>query len=194
MEVGNLIARILEALVWPITVVIIIFLFRKQISNIILNLSKLRYKDFEAEFGRDLQVAESKAEQLELPSPETLRQDIEPITLASSYDRLFELATLSPRAAVTEAWLRVEAAIDEVARALEFKPSPLRRGREAAVLLELIGRDKLPKDTMLLYDDLRKMRNNAAHAIEFEISIKDATRYVDLALGLAHRVRTALSE
>ena len=191
MEVGNLVARILEALVWPITVVIIIFLFRRQIADIILHLSKLRYKDFEAEFGRDLQDAESKAEELELPSPQTLRQDTEPITLASSYDRLSNLSKLSPRAAVTEAWLRVEDAVGQVARAIGFEPGT---GRDQAVILELMKTNKLPGDTIYLYDDLRKLRNKAAHAIEFEINAKDAARYVDLALGLAHRVRTALSE
>ena len=191
MEVGNLIARMLEALVWPVTVVVIIFLFRRQIANVIKSLSKVRYKDFEAEFSRDLQDAVSKAEKLELPSPQTLRQATESITLASSYDRLFELATLSPRAAVTEAWLRVEASIDEVARAMAFIPG---RGRNRVVIVELMQKGKLPKDTIYLYDDLRKMRNNAVHAMDFEISAEDAAHYVDLALGLAHRVRTTLSE
>ena len=192
MEVGNLIVRIIEAIVWPVTLIVFLLLFRSQIAGIIKRISKFKYRDFEAEFGQDLRDAEHKAEIIELPTPETLEQATEPITIGSSYDRLFELANWSPRAAITEAWLRIEVAIDEVASALEFKPSTLRRGREAALLLELINRELLPKDTIYLYNDLRKMRNKAVHTAEFEMNISDAKRYVDLALGLAQRIRTTL--
>lgn len=189
-EVGNLVARILEALAWPGVLIILLLLFRSQVISIFERVSKVKYRDFEAEFGRDLQDAEQKAEEVKLPPPQDIKRATEPITLASSYDRLFELAAWSPRAAITEAWLRVEASIEEAAGVLQIEPRARRAGRE--IIVELVQREKLPQNIVGLYDGLRKMRNNAAHAIEFEINPKEATSYVDLALGVALQIRNAL--
>lgn len=82
MEVGALIARYIEALVWPTAIIIIILIFKNQIEQVILRLSRLRYKGVELEFGRDLQEVESKAKALELPPPQVIKGADEPITIA----------------------------------------------------------------------------------------------------------------
>lgn len=193
MEIGSLIIRYIEALVWPVTAIIILLLFRSQIARVILRLSRFKYKDAVFEFGRDLQDAEEKAESLELPSPQVLKQVTEPITIASSYDRLFELASTSPRGAITESWLRIEIAVNEAAQKLRIEPVRNYRGWKQ-VITELAKQEKIPKSTVYLLDDLRKMRNNAVHTIEFEITPQEAARYVDLAIGLVYRIQTANGE
>lgn len=193
MEVGSLIARYIEALVWPVTAIIILLLFRSQIARVILRLSRFKYKDAVFEFGNNLDDAENKAASLDLPPPKVLRQVTEPITIASSYDRLFELTSSSPRGAITESWLRIEIAVNEAAQKLGIEPVRNYRGWKQ-VITELARQEKIPKSTVYLLDDLRKMRNNAVHTIEFEISPQEAARYVDLAIGLVYRIQTAKGE
>lgn len=192
MEVSNLIIRFLEVLVWPVVVIVFVLLFRSQIARVILSISRLRYRDLEVEFGRDLREAEHRAEEVQLSSPQALRQISEPTFPTSSYDRLSDLATISPRAAVMEAWLRVEAVADEAARVLEIEPRARRPGRE--VVVRLVKQNRLPQSAINLYDSLRKMRNNAVHATEFEINTEDAARYIDLSLGLAHKIHMPISQ
>jgi len=162
MEIGNLVVKILEVVAWPITIIIILLVFKKQLSRIILRLSKLRYKD----------VERIKA----------------PPTVTPVYDRLLQVAEISPRAAVTEAWMIIETATTEAAKAQGIKTIRAITGRE--VILELAKKARLEGGTIELYDYLRRMRNNAAHSLEFEISYEDVIRYIDLALSLAHRLRT----
>ncbi len=189
-EVGNLVARILEALVWPVVLIIFLLLFRSQIVSIIERVSKIKIRDFEAEFGRDLRDAEQKAKDAEIPPPQDIKQATEPITIASSYDRLFELAAWSPRAAIMEAWLRVEASIEEAASALRIKPRARRVGEE--IIVELVRREKLPQEIVSVYDSLRRMRNQSVHDTELTINPKSAHGYVNLALGVALQIRNAL--
>jgi hypothetical protein len=152
----------------------------------------LKYKGFEVEFSKDLKDAESKAKELELPTQAEVRSIPEPIITTSTYDRLSQVAEISPRAAVTEAWLIVESSTTEAARAQGIEIIRARTGRE--VISNLEQNTKLQKGTIELYDNLRRMRNNAAHSLEFEIDHKDAMRYIDIALSLAHRLHMLVNK
>ena len=152
----------------------------------------MKYRGFEVEFGKDLKDAESKAKELQLPTPAEARNMPEPVALTSTYDRLSQVAEISPRAAVTEAWLIVEASTTAAARAQGIEVIRARTGRE--VISNLEQNMKLQKGTIELYDNLRRMRNNAAHSLEFEINRKDAMRYIDIALSLAHRLHMSVNK
>lgn len=192
MEIANLIVRILEAIAWPLTVIIIMFIFKSQLGRVILTLSKLRYKDLEIEFDKDLKDAEYKARELQLPSPEDIKGIPEAVVPTSPYDRLSQIAAISPRAAVTEAWQIIELSTMEAAKAQGITVRGARAERE--VIRSLVKRAKLQEGTLDLYENLRRMRNNAVHAHEFEIDTEEAIRYVDLALSLAYRVRMSVNE
>ncbi len=192
MEIANLIVRILETIAWPFTIIIIILIFKGKISRAILNLSKLRFKGLEVEFDKDLKDAEYKARELQLPSPEDIRTIQEPIVPTSPFDRLFQIAEISPRAAITEAWRIIEFSMMEAARAHGVEIRRLMVGRE--VIQNLAQRGKLLEGTLNLYEALRKIRNKAAHAHEVEIDFEEAVRYIDLALSLAHRFQILINE
>ena len=191
MIIDNLIIKVLETLAWPVTVIIIVVIFRKQIGRAILTVSKLKYKDLELEFDKRLQDAEREATQIQLSPPQNNRDIKELLTSASPYDRLFQLADISPRSAIIEAWLIVESITKDVAKKLGITAREPRVGRE--LIRELVKDNKLREGTTAIYDNLRTMRNSAAHALEFEISAEDAKRYVDLAISLAHRLRMTMN-
>lgn len=192
MEIGNLVARIIEAIAWPVILVVFIFLFRPQIVRILERLSKIKYKDLEVVFDEKLKDAEFIAKEINIPQPEVIRSTIEPVIQTSLYDSLNEIAAHSPRAAVTEAWLNIEAASQEAASALEMEPRKRRSGRE--VIDFLVQQNKLPASAIRLYRTLRETRNMATHTLEWEMDSEEATRYIDLALGFVYHIRTSFDK
>jgi len=183
MDIANLILQALDILIWPLLILIIVLIFKKQLIEAVESLSKIKYKDIEIEFNKKLKDAEEKASALKLPGKKEIEKISEPFTLQLSTEKLFELAKSYPRSAVTESWLIVE---DSARRAAIDKGIDISKFRSNSMAIQkLIRNSELPEETFELYNDLRKMRNAAAHAIEFEIDQKEATRYVDLALSLA---------
>lgn len=187
MEVADLVVRIFEAVAWPVTIFGIILIFRRQFAMAVLSLSKLRFRGLEVEFDKSLKDAEDKARGLRLASPEDIKGIPEALVPTSAYERLLEVAVISPRAAVTEAWRTIEFCTMEAAKAHGIEVRGAIAGTR--VIRKLVQREILEGGALGLYENLRKMRNKAAHAYEFEIDSEDAVRYVDLALSMANSLQ-----
>src|SRR5215207_8632055 len=95
-------AALVKALAWPLTVLGIFLVLRRPLTGLVPLLARLKFKDLELDFGRRL--AEASAEAATLPG-------IPPAAAlpAGSDEVLLRLATDAPRAAILEAWLRLEA-------------------------------------------------------------------------------------
>lgn len=187
MQFADLIVRIFEAVAWPITILLITLIFREQLSRAVLGLSKLRFKGLELEFEKSLKDAEDKARGLRLASPQDIRALPEAIEPTSAYARLLEIAAISPRASVTEAWRTIEFCTMELAKAHDIQVRGAIAG--ARVIHNLVQKEIIDEGTLDLYANLRKMRNKAAHASEIDIDFEEAIRYVDLALSMVHRLQ-----
>ena len=61
MDTLEFIAALVEDLVWPLTLVLCIFVFRGPISNLLPFVQRLRYKDFVVEFSQKLDQVETQA-------------------------------------------------------------------------------------------------------------------------------------
>jgi len=194
MDTGDLTIKILQVIAWPIVVVLIVFVLKTPIGKAILTVSKFRYKDrhrdVEIDFAKGLSEAESKAR--EIP---TLREkpvqssSLETRLFTFSLEtRLFTLARTEPSAAVTMAWLEVEASVHEAAQRLGLPTSQPRQKRQ--VLRTLASKGIINEAAMDLYEQLRNLRNEAAHALGFEIDPIEAEQYVELALSLARILKT----
>jgi len=93
-------ANVIGSLAWPATVLAVVLLLRKKLVEMLPFIRKLKAGPVEAEFERE--VKELRAEAREsLPPPE-------PKLLETQSQRLYQLAQVSPRAAVIEAWQGVE--------------------------------------------------------------------------------------
>ena len=99
MDWLSFIAAIVKALAWPLTALGIFLVLRRPLLALVPLLARLKFKDFELDFGRRL--AEVSAEAARLPS----------VRAGNAADEaLLRLAPVAPRAAILEAWLRLEAA------------------------------------------------------------------------------------
>ena len=177
-------AELIKSLAWPLTVLAIVILLRKQLAGLIPLLQRIKYKDFELEFGRQVREVRAEANE-ELPPP----QKPEAVILQAP-DAILELARVSPRAAVIEVWRQVEsAALDAAQRnniPLQYREavSPVR------VIRALEKAEVVDPAPMVIFHDLRALRNQAAHAPEFALSTEAAIEYVELARRLIEYLRS----
>lgn len=197
MDALTFIAEVIKALAWPASAVLLVFMLRKPVGELIPLLRKLKYKEMEMEFSREIAVL--KAEALpaleEKASPEDVAHEKTwgPETLPDRLDvkreELRRMTSFSTRIAVMEAWLEVETAAAEAASSFwSVPPSATFKGFPR--MGEYLLRCKVIDDKQLeTFNRLQQLRNKAAHAQELNLSEEDARSYVDLAIALAAHIR-----
>lgn len=180
------ISDLLGVLVWPAVVAFFLWVFRDPIRVVIGGLRRARWRDFEMEFGRGVDQAEEKAQGSDLPvsPPAALPELEEPIRAPAHFA---QLASWSPRAAVLAVWVEVEKALRVATGGAASHATAFRS--PGALVRELERREVLDRDTAALIEDLGGLRNQAAHASEFSLTVDDATKYVALSLAVARRLR-----
>src|SRR5262249_49771264 len=96
------IVQLVKALAWPLTVLFLVYNFRGDLRDLILSISTIKYGELELIVKRDLKQARLSLE------TGTVRAILPPTDKELS--DLMSLAESAPRAAVIEAWTRLEAA------------------------------------------------------------------------------------
>ena len=168
MDWLQFISSVVDALAWPVAVVTLVYLLKNPIKELVPLLQKMKYKDFEMEFGRKLAVAR---EEVELGS-QLEAEEVSP--------QILELARVSPRAAVTEAWRWVEHATLDTAKNLlgdDFK----NKTATFQVFRKLERDERIDRGAVAMMRNLRSLRNDAAHSPEFALSVDSALEYVKTA-------------
>jgi hypothetical protein len=175
------IATVIGSLAWPLAVVLLVIVLRKPIKQLFPHLQRLKYKEFELEFGKRVEeVRDEVARELPGETPIAL--------LADESSPLARLAEVSPRSAVLEAWRDVELAALDVARAIggeSFRNKTLTF--QAILLLE--QKEAFDRNVISLLRDLRGLRNEAAHAPDFALTKEIALQYVVNASAVARHIR-----
>jgi hypothetical protein len=172
-------AAVVDSLAWPSALVILVVLLREPISGLIPLLHRLRYKDLELEFGRRLEAAKSEAAVLQLPPAPS--EALRPPQESEFIERISTLAGTSPRAGVLEAWRELEDAAASAARQ-RGHIGPKQYHRTPANLVRALRKSsQVDSGIISLLEDLRIMRNRAAHATDFALSVDSAMEFAYLA-------------
>jgi hypothetical protein len=159
-------AKIIESLAWPATLLAIIVFLRKPIKDLLPFLERLKYKDFELSFRRQLQEALETSD---------VRQVTEGTD--SNFDKL---VLTSPRCSVLEAWRELEIAADSKLKELQPTIQQIKLGPDGALgYFEYTG--ALIPRTKKALSHLRALRNQAAHLPDSALSIEDARGYIQVA-------------
>jgi len=180
MDSLTFVIRLIEALAWPTAVVMILFAFRREVQALLPLIRKLKAGPLEAEFERDIrEISEeaggkAKTEVQIAPDP---RQKM-----------LRDLARVNPRSAILEAWLGIESAVRRAALQRVGTSPPPDVSSPLRAMRELVQFDVIKSDDAALFQDLRGLRNQAAHLENFSPSQEAALKYVDLASGLELRL------
>lgn len=185
MDLLTFLAEAIKSLAWPTAGIILALMIRKPVVELIPFLRKLKYKELEMEFSKEM--AELKADAVALEPPKMQ----EKLTQASTEARLLNLVSFSTRAAILEAWLEVESAATTTASSF-WNMSPNEIFRNHLRLGEYLHQCKvMDKNQLEIFNKLRELRNKAAHAEELNLSENDAISYIELASLLAAHIRAA---
>jgi hypothetical protein len=191
----ELVASLVNSLVWPVVLLIAIFFLRAEIRTIFERLGE-RMKTLKsltgpggtsAEFEGEVLETKEEVEAIAAPSatlPETSELPTAVVDRRIVRSSLRELAEASPRAAVIESWIGVESAMRRLYQAFGLEGAdrvPL------PVLMKRLG-DQLKETTldgvMHSAESLLKLRNMAAHERNFAITPLTASSYANTALLL----------
>lgn len=183
--ISDALIGLLGVVAWPLAVFSVAFLFRNELRDAFERLTKFKYRDLEADFGRELEKAEAEAEASALP--DTGRSvELLPSGTRANAEQLFEVTEVSPRAAVLLAWTAVEHAAHGACRRLGISEPERLVGHR--LINAIADKGELSDEMMSLYDRLRKLRNEAAHARDFDISREKTQRYIQLVLRLVEKL------
>lgn len=174
--------ELIDKLIWPAVIVFCIVSLKKPITKLLPLAKKLKYKDFEVEFGQELKQVAKKAE---VAFPE-LKQD-KKATLIATAENL-------PNAAVLQAWQVVDEATEILIKA-----------KNEVIDLTSPTRYKLMEDILIntniidtkkgkLFRELRVLRNRVAHADGFEVGKVEAIQYIELCFKLLAHLQELTQE
>jgi hypothetical protein len=170
------IASVVASLAWPAAALILFFCIRKPLTELLPLLQRLKYKDIELDFRKRVEEVSSEVLEEVPAAPRAARATTELESIA-------KLAEISPRAATIEAWRSVDVAAGDAARRLGWQPGRDRGTHQAVRFLE--QHPDLDPNVARLIQDLRQVRNQAAHVPAFAITKNTALEYASSAARVA---------
>jgi hypothetical protein len=179
------IASIVKSIAWPATVVVALFMVRKQLPRLARSLRKLKLKDFEVEFGEAAEELQAEAQKVLPPLSAGLLQ--------ASESKISGHATLSrtgsPRGQILEAWLAVESAAHAVLLSHKFV-QPGDDASASANVRHLLNAGVLNTAQAAIMEELLVLRNRAVHLPSAEFSRADVNNYQKTAEALTEFLKS----
>ncbi len=187
MNVLAFIAALVTALAWPSAVLIGIALLRKPLMQLIPTIKRFQYRELAIDFERRLEdAAATVAEVLKDLPPESARRALE----GAEPSALQALIDASPPGLIMRAWQEVEAAA--VAAVQRLRIPVLRFGStpESPVhaIRALEHSDRLSPAARAMLFQLRRLRDEAAHYPELDITKESAQSYLETAAAIVHYI------
>ncbi len=158
MDWLTFISSLIGSLSWPLAIFAVAFLFKSQVQDLMNNLTRLKWRDVEAEFGEQVDLIRDEVQEAG-DDPKFRDEPVEP--------RLIQLAEEHPHLAVLEAWKQLEKAI------IDLSVRKLNNPRQLNALghIEAVQKsDLLPPSMARAIREIREVRNRAAHDVGFSIS------------------------
>jgi len=177
MNLLAFIAAMTGHLAWPVVVLAIVLLLRKPILKLIPTLQHMKLKDFEFDFSEKLEDAKQEVASLppppenEVPENARKRLTVDPNAL--------------PGFVVLQAWSVIEKSATELAMSAGVISA---QGPFSGILRSLQSENVIDRQTYRAIEDLRRLRNVAAHSSATEISAEQAQEYLDTASDIVRHL------
>ncbi len=179
MEILEFIDSLVASIAWPVTVVTVILLLRSELPKLATSLRKFKYKDVELEFDAAMKTI---AGEVEASLPKDSIQKSESIESVKSH--LEAIADIAPRAAILEAWILVESSAAKLIALrgssegrVGYGPSAMRDNLQRAQVLS-------PKQ-LVIFEQLRHLRNEAVHVHDAEFTKTSVAHYIESSVQLS---------
>lgn len=180
-KVLDAIAKLLSSVAWPIAAVFIAFFFKKELAALLARLKKGKWGAAEFEFENYVREVDAEADIPRTPEAES----ISPSAAAR--------ASEDPRGAIVSAWIEVEDALFDLVRVRQLsEPASSPKARSSVWAIRAAQKAQALDPTWVaLFQDLRAMRNEAAHSADFSPTPEAVIKYVQLAKELTNAIRVA---
>lgn len=157
---------------------------RRPLAELLPGIRRLKYKDLEVDFGKELERIEAVMDTIEhVAKPKgELPVEVQPEPLPKTRTELLDkLAELSPNAAILESWRNVERTLD-----FYFKCRGIERPLSNQAISGYLDYDpNFPPQLISAYQELRLLRNRAAHDRE-NLTSEHAKEFSSLADRLTY--------
>lgn len=195
MDTLTFISNIVASIAWPACVIVVALLFKEQLTDLLGRMVKGKIPGGEFEFSDSAKHQLANADQAEVPpldDPDSSGHE------QYSMDAAYQLLEALPRAAVIEGWRQLNAAaLDRVIDIYEEMSSSsedmedfrLRQPPPSRVMGYLRQHNLLSSDQLALYEELRRLRNQAVHADDFDLTYEKAKEYLILTELLLDKLR-----
>jgi hypothetical protein len=176
------ISSMVASLAWPVFLTLILVVLKKPLLELISALKSLRFKDIEFDFGRRVEAIEKEAEEAELVLGGHVHGTLAE-TAPDEEARLQRIAELSPRAAIVEAWIIIEEALQGAALRLGIN---VESHKDVNRILVALGKEPTVNQNLLsVIREMRSLRNDAAHVSDCALTVSEAQGLVSLAFQVA---------
>ncbi len=191
MDWLQFLASLVKSLAWPTTLVILVLLFRVPVRRALLSLTRLKYKDLELDFGRELKELEKEAKAIDItPQPP---KSIAPTQRDSSQllQEAAQLAQRFPEPAVAVAWQAVEDELMQAVMRLAISPDYPAHNSALKNAELLKAQNAIDQRTFELFNRMRNLRNMAVHGGHGAafITTDEALEFLALARGVVEKLR-----
>lgn len=175
------IAKLLGSIAWPIAAAFIAFFFKRELAALLARLKKGKWGSAEFEFENYVREVDAEADIPRTPEAE----NITPSAAAR--------ASVDPRGAIVSAWIEVEDALFDLVRVRQLsEPVSSAKARSSVWAIRAAQKAQaLDATWVALFQDLRAMRNEAAHSTDFSPPPEAVIKYVQLAKELTNAIRVA---
>lgn len=183
-------SSLVASLAWPATILVLALTLRSPVTRVLLTLTRLKYKDLELDFGRELRQLEAQAKSIEVqpeqakPLPPTQRGAMQLLAEAE------RLAQEFPGPAVAVGWQAVEDELQSAVMRLAISPGypPHNSSLKNAELL--LQQRAVNDNTIDLLKRMRNLRNMAVHGTRGagNITTDEAIEFIALARGVVNRL------
>jgi hypothetical protein len=179
---SDFLIQLVEIIKWPLVVVVLGIVFKKNISELITRIKEIKGGNLIIKIQEDIkEVYETSKEVL----PEIY--NIPPKKKFSEID-LLEMARTFPSVAVFESWKLVETSAKQLIERKGYKPD-FNVERPYKLIEDCLIKGHLADNkTGLLFHELRQLRNKVAHSQGFTITSSLANQFVELAIRLRDKL------
>lgn len=181
MDNNTLASNIVEALAWPVTVLVILALFRKELSALFGRIRKGQFGDATVEFEAAVAVVEEMVQE----KRGARRASHLP---ARAEDRV--LAEADPRGAVIKAWMEVESQARSAFRRKGVIDAGAAHAPISRSLDEFVKQSgDLVDQDLMVFRELQALRNKSVHDQVFQPSPESVIKYMALAKELSEKFK-----
>lgn len=218
MNSFEFLSSIIASLSWPLVAIFFVYKFSQPISTVIRSMARMKYRDFEINFGRELATIKSNVEKVaaeslikpapasvieqgtkpneEKPFADLLDESTDALARDNTVDpkivrEVEDMARISPMAAIPAAWTHLDSEMLNVIESAGIQISAHERASAVSKIHVLQESGKITDQDVSLLHDLRKLRDSVSHDTvdPDSMSLDGALDYTKVAFGVVSRLR-----